>query len=190
MNIKNPTKSARLLAFGTVAAVGLALAGFAAPGLALADTIGMTPMTLAASSDELHVTVPTTLPMVVSAGGDIAGPASTAAQIGNTSVFGIHVQSLQIATESSFALVKQSDFSGSSASNAFWVTLTPTGGTAIDLANFATAASPTAGQWNIASNGNLGFASTGQIKNVTAALSATPLKAATLNWVFQSGTVS
>jgi len=58
------------------------------------------------------------------------------------------------------------------------------------LANFATAAMPTKGEWNISSNTNLGFASMGKIKNVATALSATPVKAATLNWVFQSGTAA
>ncbi len=173
-----------------VFALTLAVAAMV-PTAAFAATTGSTTVTFTGSSDNLSVTVPTTIPIsVAGVDGTFTGPTPSAAQIKNTSVFGIHVSSLQVAVASGFNLVTSAAYSAASTDNTYWLTLKPNSGTAIETANYTTATAISSTDWNLARlNGTIDITTAGAIKNITKNLSDTPMTAATLNWTFISGTV-
>jgi len=170
-------------------ALTLAVAAFA-PTAAFAATTGSTTVTLTGSDTNLSVTVPTTIPLSVAGlDGTFTGPTPSSAEIKNTSVFGIHVSSLQVAVASGFTDVTQTAYAAASTNDTFWLTLKPNTGTAIETANYTTATAITSADWNLARlSGTIDLTTAGAIKNITKNLSATPMTAATLNWTFAAGT--
>ena len=170
--------------------LGLALAttlGAAAP--ALAATSGTTQVTLEASDDQLEVTVPTTIPMVVNADGTLTGPSEEALRIVNGSNFGIHVETVTAAAESPFTLV--ADASVADEANA--VDMQVTAGTdTIDLAGAASGTATTGANWDMtyasddAETDQVQLSVAGDAANLEQDISSAQ-KVATITWAIEAG---
>lgn len=172
--------SALGLGFALVASLG-AGAAFAAPGPY------ETEVTLVADSDQLDVTVTTTIAGAITGDGSITYP--TNAAIINNSVFAVHVSAITATQASPFNLVANSAYAGSSANNALWSTVKTdiTGATAFDFggnSGFVQA------DWNMtAASGadkDLALTFAGAIKNLNP-LPTTATKAYDIVWTVTAG---
>ena len=158
---------------------------------AFASTAATSSVTMSASSDNLALTVPTTIATAVAADGTITGPSADTCKITNTSVFAVRVSQIQASGGSGFNLTTKTAYDTATAADSYWMTLTPNSGTALDLGSYTTAAAPAvATDWNLAAtSGSIGISSAGKIKSVDKDLS-TATSAASINWTFIAGSAS
>lgn len=185
-------------------AVAVALAStmaFAGMGAAFADTVGATNETafdssnqaktevgvIADPSAQLDVTVPANVVVAVQADGTLLAPESTAFKIDNGSVFGVHVSQVGVEAAEGFTLLETSAVASASTANNVGMTMTPDGGSAAELAGFATAAAPTAGDWDVAQGGELGITLAGSMSKIDKSLSDTATKMLTVTWTVAPG---
>ncbi|MEG0070545.1 MAG: hypothetical protein RR671_02500 [Raoultibacter sp.] len=158
---------------GVAAACGVvaSLAAGSAPALA---SVGTTSVTLQADSEQINVTIPTTMAIAIKADGTFTTPDAASMKIINNSIFSAHVASIKATAQKKYQLVSQSNFGTEVKTDALWFSITPGAGTAIQLGSCTSGLVPNAAtDWNMSkadsqsTTDEIALSSAGAIKNVS-----------------------
>lgn len=154
---------------------------------ALASTEAETTATLRASSQNLSVTAPLSIPFALQADGTFASPSPAAAVIDNDSAFPVAVSSFEFASAAGNP-VSKAEAAMTSETNSWWATMAPNGGEPISM---NAARSEMSVQWNLAADGEgdaIELTCAGGIANADGTIgmgSAQTL--GTITWHFKAG---
>ncbi|MEF9841316.1 MAG: hypothetical protein RR955_02745 [Raoultibacter sp.] len=181
----------RWIVFATTLGIAAALAAGSVPAFA---STGTTEVTLRADSEQVDVTVPTTMAMAIKADGTFITPDAANTKIINNSIFDIHVSSIKATTSGTYQLVTQTTFQGATQPDSLWLSMTPSAGTPLQLGDYTTASAPTTpANWNMTkaskdgSSDEISLASAGAIKNISKT-ATTAEKALTVTFTVAAGT--
>ena len=183
------------------AGLGLALAGTAllsAPAAALAvdqttitdSNSGTTKVTVEASDEYLSFKVPTVIPFVALASGELVGPTASATCITNLSVFGIHVVEATVSFDSVWAAT--TDAASSESTNAIDFQFGVSGSTLMDACSTDDDDVSDDAAYNMTyaggSSDSLAIETAGTVANVTENLKAgSAVEVAAITWTLSAG---
>ncbi len=174
------------MAVGGVVAAALCAAALAPA--AFADTTASTDVTLQASSDNLSVTAPLTIPFALNADGSFTGPSADATVIQNESAFPVKVESFAFANQIGEAITED-EAADSMEANAWWATVAPNEGEAVAMNQDQASLSA---DWNMATaeaeGDSLELTCAGAMKNIDGTVDFSEAQElGTITWTFAAG---
>lgn len=165
-------------------ALTLALGAALAPAVALAST-AETDLMLKVDDTQLSVTAPLTITYAMKADGTFVTPPAASVKITNNSIMSVAVKSFTVVPLANTAAVTQAGFQASAAKNAWWSTVAPNGGTAVDC---GVSQASLGSAWNLAKAGASGaelqLATAGSMKAIDGIDFSGQQKLADITWTF------
>lgn len=185
MNAIDTNRKPAAMAVGGVVAAVLCAAALAPA--AFADTTASTDVTLQASSDNLSVTAPLTIPFALNADGSFTGPSADSTVIDNNSAIPVKVASFDWTTETGNA-VAEASFADAGEANAWFATMAANEGDAIDMNQSADTLDSS---WNMAADGpddKIELTCAGAMKNIDGTVDFSEAQElGTITWTFAAG---
>lgn len=185
--MKSITTNRKPVAMAVGGAVAAAMCAAALAPVAFADTTASTDVTLQATSENLSVTAPMEIPFAMGADGAFTGPSADAAVIDNGSSFPVKVESFEWENATGTA-VSAAEFASTDEANAWYATMAPNGGTAIDMNQSADALDSS---WNMGADGaddTIELETAGAMKNIDGSIDfSVAQELGTITWTFSAG---